>query len=362
MHYYITTCCKEKETKSKLLPAIDRYLNPRIKQVYNLSIKDNIEFLILSGKYGLLKPEDKIPYYDQILLDRQVQNIVDTIIAQSIFTKGDCITVFGKHESEHPSWKPYYDAIRTVSSKLGLSLSIKQLVTPKLFAFIGDFAAGKTTTARWFSHNPDIFLAKDIFSYISFDNYKNFTKGVKASKAYSLNAFRDTLINNANKQTVVCDEDLVELLAYEFSLYVIDQTNIYYELLGQLKDYRRTSPHLFPLAYIDLLVERPSQKIRMKQRSELERSTPEYFTRHMTQVAYRMFYNEIGKKLPENGILSLNTTTLSKDQVIIRCKDFIFKILEEDYFFIDIFKIIDQIDLKDLKNRTLMIYEHTKES
>jgi len=45
--------------------------------VYNKSIVDNREFAILSGVFGLVKPEEKIPYYDYCLEERGVRNIKD---------------------------------------------------------------------------------------------------------------------------------------------------------------------------------------------------------------------------------------------------------------------------------------------
>ena len=57
---YVTYCSgkKDKKEKEKSIPAIESYNSDRIRWVYNLSIKDKVDFAILSGVLGLLYPED----------------------------------------------------------------------------------------------------------------------------------------------------------------------------------------------------------------------------------------------------------------------------------------------------------------
>ncbi|NET55020.1 MAG: hypothetical protein F6K47_02080 [Symploca sp. SIO2E6] len=67
MEYICTTCSKDKRTDEVLLPASQRYISRRIKFVVNESIRLNKPLIILSGKYGLIDSELKIPWYDQKL-------------------------------------------------------------------------------------------------------------------------------------------------------------------------------------------------------------------------------------------------------------------------------------------------------
>ncbi|MFA5138068.1 MAG: hypothetical protein WC728_02460 [Elusimicrobiota bacterium] len=64
---FVTYCSKNKSRRKGLLPAIGRYDSDRIRQVWRASEALGLPFLILSGKYGLLSPADKIPYYDHLL-------------------------------------------------------------------------------------------------------------------------------------------------------------------------------------------------------------------------------------------------------------------------------------------------------
>ena len=86
MEIYCTICSKEKRTNKELLKSIERYISERIKAIYNKSKKDNVEFRILSGKFGLLKPEEKIPWYDYKLIMKDVPRL-NKIVKQQLFSQ-----------------------------------------------------------------------------------------------------------------------------------------------------------------------------------------------------------------------------------------------------------------------------------
>lgn len=62
---YITYCSKKKnKTFDKLLEAITRYESERIEKIHNKAKEYGAEFRILSGFFGLISPDEKIPYYN----------------------------------------------------------------------------------------------------------------------------------------------------------------------------------------------------------------------------------------------------------------------------------------------------------
>ena len=67
-----TICCREKDRAEAALPAIGRYRSGRIQTVFHMAEKEGLEFAILSGKFGLLHPEDLIPYYDKLLTEEDI--------------------------------------------------------------------------------------------------------------------------------------------------------------------------------------------------------------------------------------------------------------------------------------------------
>lgn len=73
MTVFSTYCSAEKETDDSPLPAIQRYRSERIKRIYSAALTCGADFFILSGEYGLLKPNELIPYYDHLLVADEVE-------------------------------------------------------------------------------------------------------------------------------------------------------------------------------------------------------------------------------------------------------------------------------------------------
>lgn len=125
MHVYCTSCSKEKSTKEGRIPAIQRYRDERINSVYHRSQMDNKGFRILSGKYGLLSPTDEIPWYDQVLLPHEVENMIDLIAIKLEAENISTIEFFIKDPNENPDWETYANAMIGACEKTGTKLEIK---------------------------------------------------------------------------------------------------------------------------------------------------------------------------------------------------------------------------------------------
>ncbi len=69
---YVTYCSKEKDDAPGLLPAARRYRTARIPAAATRAAEDGAEFRIFSGEFGLLSPEDPIPWYDHLLRPDEV--------------------------------------------------------------------------------------------------------------------------------------------------------------------------------------------------------------------------------------------------------------------------------------------------
>ncbi len=76
-----TICCREKDRADKLLPAIRRYKSERIKTVAGLARNAGMPFAILSGKYGLINADEPIPYYDKLMGEGDLGEIIAANIA-----------------------------------------------------------------------------------------------------------------------------------------------------------------------------------------------------------------------------------------------------------------------------------------
>ena len=64
---FVTYCSKNKKRDKGLMKAIERYDSGRMRQVRAAAESLGIGFRLLSGKYGLLAPDEKIAWYDHLL-------------------------------------------------------------------------------------------------------------------------------------------------------------------------------------------------------------------------------------------------------------------------------------------------------
>jgi hypothetical protein len=126
MEFLCTICCKDKRTDSGLLPAMDRYLSERIAFVYQESLRLRKPMLILSGKYGLLRPEDPIPWYDQKLVMEAVPKIIPIITAQ-LKEKGVIQITFYCHPKTDKNWYPYHAVLEQACQKQDVEISYQFL-------------------------------------------------------------------------------------------------------------------------------------------------------------------------------------------------------------------------------------------
>lgn len=125
MEIICTTCCREKVIGNDLMAALDRYLSPRIRHVYDESRATGLPFRILSGKYGLLSPESPIPWYDKKLGSDDVALILPAVTDQ-LTRENICKIRF--YRRDLPDWTPYTELMRKACEKTGIVLE-EYLVT-----------------------------------------------------------------------------------------------------------------------------------------------------------------------------------------------------------------------------------------
>jgi len=109
------------------MPAIRRYLSGRIRRIYQKSRTDRVKFRILSGKFGLLAPYHKIPFYDHALLPEevsQISEIVQTQLARLQVTK---VVFFAKNPQKYADWEPYYHSLYLPCIALGIDFTFAEI-------------------------------------------------------------------------------------------------------------------------------------------------------------------------------------------------------------------------------------------
>lgn len=82
--------------------------------------------VILSGRYGLLEPDDSIPWYDQALTDEAADAMGDTI-ARQLDAKGVTALVLYALPRSTPGWAPYYAALERACAARRIPLEYRSL-------------------------------------------------------------------------------------------------------------------------------------------------------------------------------------------------------------------------------------------
>ena len=124
MVLHCTYCSSKKNTDSSLLPAIDRYVSKRIQKIFETAKCAKINFAILSGKFGLLRPTNKIPYYDHLLKSEDVKEHAELISEQLQVMGITDLYYFTESAKSDPNIKPYLECIRFACDKNGITLKI----------------------------------------------------------------------------------------------------------------------------------------------------------------------------------------------------------------------------------------------
>ena len=128
VEFFCTTCCREKRPDAGLLPAVERYLDPRIRDIRARSQEQGRPFVILSGKFGLLQPQDMIPWYDHPLATQEVDGLVP-VVAGQLRSLGCTELRFFALPRAAEGWEPYYLVLERACATAGVALRTVSLDT-----------------------------------------------------------------------------------------------------------------------------------------------------------------------------------------------------------------------------------------
>ena len=108
---YVTYCSAEKNPIEKEIKAIDRYRSERIKYVQSLAKQDKVDFMILSGKFGLLQPTELIPNYDHLLKAFETTRLSKTVARQMKRLKGKSVVLYTHWMDKDVNVAPYIETL-----------------------------------------------------------------------------------------------------------------------------------------------------------------------------------------------------------------------------------------------------------
>ena len=128
---FCTYCSARKRRGRAKLPAVRRYLSPRIRRIYRMSREAGASFAILSGRFGFLDPYQEIPCYDHLLQPDEVDSILPQM-AGYLKKKGiRRVHFFHDPLEDNPELTPYREAVRKACRRARIPLTMVELKPKK---------------------------------------------------------------------------------------------------------------------------------------------------------------------------------------------------------------------------------------
>ncbi len=127
MKIICTYCSGLKREDGGLIPAVRRYQSDRIEELGLLADDRGLEFMILSGEYGLIDREYPLPYYDHLLQSWEVDKLSNRVATT--------LCMAGVKEIEYHTAapelvapvRPYLSVMEAATSRASVALRIKIL-------------------------------------------------------------------------------------------------------------------------------------------------------------------------------------------------------------------------------------------
>lgn len=127
MKIYCTYCSGDKKNNPYWLSALERYNSERIRKVYSFSVKDKVEFHILSGLFGLIHHQHEIMYYNYLLPINEVEHLSKIVAFQIHNYKISKLIYYTKSIKEDPDIRSYYDTIITACNYARIKFEIRNI-------------------------------------------------------------------------------------------------------------------------------------------------------------------------------------------------------------------------------------------
>ena len=123
MHILLTTCTAAKRTDATPLPAVERYLDPRMDHAVDEAVRHGLRLMIFSGVFGLLDASDPIPWYDHALAADEVDAAAE-VLAECLVQEGISAVSALLEGRSGPGWAPYHDALAQACVAAGVALTV----------------------------------------------------------------------------------------------------------------------------------------------------------------------------------------------------------------------------------------------
>ncbi len=127
MYAFCTYCSKDKSDAPDEIPAIQRYLSARINAVHDAAQRLGLSFFILSGEYGLIPPDQLLPWYDHLLLNTEVPALASRAVEQIARHGVTRLVYFSESFARDPQLVPYHTVLVEACSRAGVPIFVVEI-------------------------------------------------------------------------------------------------------------------------------------------------------------------------------------------------------------------------------------------
>ncbi len=122
MKIICTYCSGEKCTDGGLIPAVRRYRSHRITDLARVAHEKGHRFMILSGEFGLIGPEEPLPWYDHLLQSDEVDILAGRVAAVLRLTGASEVEFHTAAPEKVPPIRPYQAVMSAACARADVGL------------------------------------------------------------------------------------------------------------------------------------------------------------------------------------------------------------------------------------------------
>ncbi len=124
MKIICTYCSGAKREDGGLLPAALRYCSERIIQLGEEADQKGLEFMILSGEFGLIDREYPLPLYDHLLQSDEVDKLSSKVASTLCMAGVKEVVYYTAAPELYPQVRPYLSVMEAASERASVALRL----------------------------------------------------------------------------------------------------------------------------------------------------------------------------------------------------------------------------------------------
>lgn len=124
---FVTVGSREMDDTPGMIPAIRRYKGSHVEKIAKEAREAQQPFFILSGKHGLLAPDELVEFYDYLLTVENVDRLSRKLVSQLWENDISSVHLYCK---PGPKWFPYFASMAKATSQAGVKF-INHIIAPE---------------------------------------------------------------------------------------------------------------------------------------------------------------------------------------------------------------------------------------